>query len=369
MENEDAFKHKFGRDLLVRMADSIQQVYPSFEHHRFIQLFPKLKGLEMKARVRFLRDELVKLLPSNYPQALAVLLDSTAAGKLRDFDLWIYTEYIQTCGLEHEAVSLEALKKLTTLFTSEWAVRPFLRRSPERTLKFLLACTTDKDERIRRWASEGSRPRLPWGERLHEFIARPESTLPILEALKFDDALFVRTSVANHLNDLAKDHPGQVLQLLKRWRTEAGKMHGLKIEWIIKRALRTLIKEGNPAALKLIGVDAEARIKVQDFTVAPKAITLGERLGFTLELVSLATTPQKLVVDYVIHFVKANGQTTPKVFKFKVLELPAGRTMRLQKTHHVKPVTTRRYYPGKNVLELQINGKSFGKKDWVLRSA
>src|SRR5678815_3823589 len=150
-ENENAFKHQFGKELVARIASSIGEVYEDFDRRHFLNLAPSLKPLEMKARVRFLRDEISKLLPSHFPEALQILMNSLKSGKLEGFDLWIYTEFIQTHGLAHREESLEALKVLTTLFTSEWAVRPFLRQFPEHALAFLLACAAHEDEKVRRW--------------------------------------------------------------------------------------------------------------------------------------------------------------------------------------------------------------------------
>jgi 3-methyladenine DNA glycosylase AlkC len=365
-ENENAFKHQFGKELVARIASSIGKVYENFDRRQFLSLASSLKPLEMKARVRFLRDEISKLLPSHFPEALQILMNSVKSGKLEGFDLWIYTEFIQTHGLAHREESLEALKVLTTLFTSEWAVRPFLRQFPEHTLAFLLACAAHEDEKVRRWASEGSRPRLPWGERLHHFIQTPDATLPILESLKHDEAPFVRTSVANHLNDIAKDNPHFVLTVLKKWKKEVSEKDEPKLDWITKRALRTLIKNGNPAALGLIGVDASAKISVSKFFITPKGISLGDRMTFGATIKSLSKSPQKLVIDYVLHLVKSHGGTAPKVFKCKVVNLEPGESLDFEKTHHLKKVTTRTYYPGINALELQINGKSHGKKSWVL---
>ena len=228
-------------------------------------------------------------------------------------------------------------------------------------------CAAHEDEKVRRWASDGSRPRLPWGEKLHHFIKTPDATLPILELLKHDEALFVRTSVANHLNDIAKDNPDFVLKVLKEWKKEASEKDKPKLDWIIRRALRTLIKNGNPAALELVGVDASAKISVSNFSVTPKEISLGDRITFGATIKSLSKSPQKLVIDYVLHLVKSHGGTAPKVFKCKVATLKPGESLDLEKSHHLKKVTTRTYYPGTNALELQINGKSYGKRSWVLR--
>jgi 3-methyladenine DNA glycosylase AlkC len=355
--SESAFKHFFDLKLLQRIAKAIASIDKDFDEARFLKLMQELNPLEMKPRVRKIRDELKHQLPKSYPAALQILMKAAAGGKLSSFDLWPFAEFIQTYGLEDLKLSLDALQKITVLFTAEFAVRPFLIKYPKETLRYLEKCARDPDEHLRRWASEGTRPRLPWGERLQDFIRDPSQALPILEILKFDDALYVRKSVSNHLNDIAKDHPGLVIKILSKWKKEAGETHAKKVEWIIHRSLRTLIKNGHPEALKLIGVSTDAKVKLSGFKLNAKAFKLGARMEFEFKLESLAKKPQKLVIDYIIHFVKSNQSKSPKVFKLKSVMLPGEETVTIGKSHHLKKVTTRVYYPGAHWLEIQVNGK------------
>ncbi len=366
-ENESALKHLYNQALLDRMAKALGRADSSFDQKRLRSLMPKLTLLEMKPRVRFIRDELYEILPKDYARALKILLQSVRVGELSGFDLWPYTEFIQLHGLKDPARSLEALREITKKFTSEWAVRPFLIQDAKGTLRYLADCTKDEDTHVRRWASEGSRPRLPWGERLQDFVRDPKPTLKILENLKFDDELYVRKSVANHLNDIAKDHPDLVVQTLARWKKEAGSRHAEKIDWTIHRSLRTLIKQGHVGALKLIGVSDKPQIAFRDLKLKPAKIAMGDRIEFAFAVQSKSKTPQRLVVDYVIHFVKSNKTTAPKVFKMKTVELKSGDVMTFEKSHHIKPITTRVYYSGIHYLEIQINGSSYGKVPWNLK--
>lgn len=365
-DNPSALKHFYDQKLLDRMADALEDAQPALNASALRKLMPKLKPLEMKPRVRVIRDELHTLLPKDFRQASAVLLRSLKGGRLKSFDLWPYTEFVQLYGIDDPDCALKTLKEMTKLFTSEWAVRPFLTKDAKGTLKFLEACAKDSDVHVRRWASEGTRPRLPWGERLHAFVKDPQPTLRILELLKFDEQLYVRKSVANHLNDIAKDHPEAVIITLRRWKKEAGSLHAEKVDWIIHRALRTLIKDGHPGALKLIGVSDKPEISLNAFQLKPSTVKMGQRLEFRFQVRSKAKRRQKLVIDYVIHFVKANGTTSPKVFKMKTVELEAGAVLDVIKLHHIKPITTRVYYPGRHALEVQINGVSMGKTPWTL---
>ncbi|WP_413288074.1 DNA alkylation repair protein [Bdellovibrio sp. HCB337] len=366
-ENPNAFKFWINKDLLQRMAESLKSADPKFDHKTFVALAPKLDPLELKPRVQLVRDQLRAQLPQDFKQAVNTLLKSLKPGKIKGFDLWPYTEFVQTYGLDHPELSLKALFELTQLFTSEFAVRPFIKKHPEQTMAFLLKCSTDKNVHVRRWASEGSRPRLPWGERLDTFVKNPKPALPILENLKHDEELYVRKSVANHLNDIAKDNPEVLLSLLKKWQKSAGKAHQEKVEWITHRALRTLIKDGNPKALELIGADHKVKVKVSGLKLQKQAFKMNEKIEFEFKLQSQAKKPQKLIVDYVVHHVKANKETAPKVFKLKSVTMKPGETISIHKRHHLKPITTRKYYSGVHIIEIQVNGRIYAASKWNLQ--
>jgi len=365
--NPRAFKHFFGKELLKRMSDAISRVYLPWDPKPFLALITELETLEMKPRVRCLRDELRRQLPEDYVQARRILLESARGGTLNGFDLWPYSEFVQTYGLEDLKLSLDALRELTPLFSSEFAVRPYLKRYPAETLRYLEKCARDKNVDLRRWASEGTRPRLPWGERLQEFVEDPSPSFPILELLKFDSELYVRKSVSNHLNDIAKDHPQRVIRLLTSWDKSAGTPDDkLNVEWIIRRALRTLIKDGHPEALKLIGVSRDAKFKLSGLKLNQGKFRLGEKIEFGFKIRSLSHREQKLVVDYIVHFVRANQRTSPKVFKLKTVVLRAGGEVIISKSHSLREVTTRAHYPGVHFLEIQVNGRGVGRVKWEL---
>lgn len=367
-ENPKAFKFWIDRALLARIADSISKVHPEFDRRSFLANAKKLDALELKPRVRFIRDLLHAALPGDYPKALEILLGSLVSGKLTGFDLWAYTEFVQTYGQEHLKLSLAALHEFTQIFTSEFAVRPFLVNHPEATLHFLKKCAGHPNVHVRRWASEGSRPLLPWGERLNAFVKDPRPTLALLEILKHDDELYVRKSVANHLNDIAKHHPAKVITVLKKWQRAAGPEHEKKVMWITHRALRTLIKKGDPAALELIGASRNIKIEVGPLTLKNKTVQIGGQLTFSCQISSKVKKSQKLVVDYGIGFVKAKGGRSNKVFKLKTFQLGAGESRTLLKRHSLKEITTRRYYAGTHSLEIQINGRVYRKVEWSLKA-
>lgn len=365
-ENQNAFKLRINKDVLTCIAKEISGVFPDFDQKKFVSIAPELDPLELKTRVLLVRDQLRALLPLDYLRAIKILVASTKNAKLQGFTLWPYTEFIQTFGLEHREASLQALAKLTELFTGEFAVRPFLAKDTAATLAFLKKAARSKNIHHRRWASEGSRPRLPWGARLDVFIEEPKRTMEILELLKNDDELYIRKSVANHLNDISKDHPALVVSTLKKWKAETSEKNRTKIAWIVRHALRTLIKKGDAGALAVVGVSNKAQVKVSKLNLEKSKFKIGDSIKFGFQLESLAKRNQRMVVDYIVHFMKANGQTTPKVFKLKSFELPAGQMLTIDKRHSLKKITTRRYYPGKHALEIQVNGVVHVRAEWSL---
>lgn len=367
-DNPKAFKLWIGKESLKILSTEIKSVEPSFDQKSFLALSPKLDLLELKARVMFISQELRKRLPLDEAKAITSLVAAVERGRLQGFVLWPITQFIQDYGLGHPKLSLESLRKITPHFTGEFAVRPFLIQNPEATLRFLMSCAKSENVHERRWASEGSRPRLPWGQRLDVFIKSPASTLPILEELKYDNELYVRKSVANHLNDISKDHPELLINTLSTWISEVPEEHRTKIEWITRHALRTLIKQGYTKALHLIGVKTKTHVKVSPLQLKKTKFQVGDHLEFSFTLKAQSEKIELLVVDYAIHFVKANGTTSKKVFKLKNLALQPGERKEISKRHHLKKITTRTYYSGKHMLEIQVNGISQGNVSWNLRT-
>lgn len=365
-DNPSAFKHWFNKELVLRLSDSLKKAYPAFNAKNFNLVSSKLAPLEMKPRVLLIRDAMMAELPKDYLKALQILVKSAQLGNLKGFDLWPYTEFIQANGLDHVEESLEALYVLTQKFTAEFAVRPFLIHHPQKTFSTLKKWTSDDSEHIRRWASEGTRPRLPWGAKLKASIVDPTPGLEILEKIKFDDSLYVRKSIANHLNDIAKDHPDLVIETLKVWQKKATAKDKAKLEWITKQALRTLIKQGYPKALDVMGFGGKAEVKLGELKLNKKKFTEKDILTFELEMISKSAKAQTLAVDYIIHYQKANNKLSPKVFKLKVLELKPKEAFTLKKNHSLKPVTTRKHYAGLHKLEIQVNGKILATVEWHL---
>ena len=371
----EPFKNVFNPEMISQMGAHFRRVDRSFKADLFVkQAATGLSALEMKARSNQIRDALADALPENFERSCEILLaslhpqDSIESGNQMDdqgiagWAIDPMADFVAVHGQGHFDLSLSVLKEMTKRFTAEFAVRPFFVADPERALGFFQEWASDPNFHVRRLVSEGSRPRLPWGLRLHSFVNDPQPLLPLLNSLKDDQEEYVRRSVANNLNDISKDHPDLVADIAKDWLKGASKDR----KRLVKHACRSLIKGGHPGALEALGY-GEPLLEASDIILKNAEITLGGSLDFEVEISSLSEAPQPLMIDYVIHHLKANGETSPKVFKLKIAEIKPGARMVLQKKHPIKPITTRVYYEGPHGIELQINGKSFGQAAFLLK--
>lgn len=352
----NALKEMFNEERFQQIAAELSAIYPAFDAAHFMELaLPGLAPLTLMQRLRRMTETLYATLPKEYAAALDVLY-ALAPRINHGFVSIVLPDYVALYGLDDFDRSMEALKYFTTFGSSEFAIREFLKRDLTRTLAVMETWSRDENEHVRRLASEGSRPRLPWSFRLDALIADPSPVAPILENLKSDPSLYVRKSVANHLNDITKDHPDWVLERIATWPLEHP-----HTAWIVKRALRTLIKKGDPHALAVIGAGEKAQVEIKHFGIQPRAIQLGESITLSLELASIATQPQRLVVDYAIHYVKKLGGSSPKVFKWKELTLDPGQVVKLSRTQSIRNFTTRTHYPGRHEVEIMINGETLAR--------
>jgi 3-methyladenine DNA glycosylase AlkC len=362
MSADSAFKHWFNEARYTAIADSVASLAPRFDRKRFLQL--TLEGLDSRELMDRLRQTAIALgatLPGTYREQLVTVL-RLAPTLGHNFVGVSLCDFVARFGLDEPERSLDALRQLTHHGSAEFAVRPFLVRDQARTLATMETWARDPDEHVRRLASEGSRPRLPWGLRLAQLVRDPSPVAPILEALKSDPSLYVRKSVANHLNDITKDHPDWVIARVRSWdRSDHG------TAWIVRHALRSLVKKGHPPALTLLGVGAKPKLKVDRFTVAPTRLTLGAPFSLSAKLTSTNRKTQLLAVDYVVHYVKASGSTSAKVFKWKILSLDGAATVSLTKRQTVRDFTTRRHHPGAHRIVLQINGQQLAETRFILR--
>lgn len=368
MEKESAFKNFINKDVVLNISKEIQKVYPQFETKKFNKVADELQPLEFRARAMIISDYLKKTLPPNYPQALKILVKVLKNKQLNGFTLWAFSEFISQHGLDHFDESMMAMYELTRHFTSEFAVRPYFVKDHKKVLTYFHKWAFDENVHVRRWVSEGSRPLLPWGLRLHIFKNNPKLSVALLEHIKYDEELYVRKSVANHLNDVAKFDASLVIETIESWQKNCPTAHKDKIDWIKKQALRTLIKKGHPQALKLMGASRKVDVQLKNFKTSKTLYKLNDKLNLNFTIQSKSNKTQNLVIDYVIYFVKANGSLSTKVYKLKSFELKPKQNVVIEKNHSLKPITTMTYYSGTHFVALKINGKESLKLKWNFKA-
>lgn len=346
-----ALKEIFNRERLGHIARETAAAWPRFEGERFLTLATTgLDELGIMQRMRQTAVSLHETLPQEFPEALPILKE-LAPRIGHNFASITLSEFVALYGQKHFDLSLDALKFFTPFGSSEFAIRHFLTADFDRTIAVMRGWAEEDNEHVRRLASEGSRPRLPWSFQLRNLVADPSPTVPILERLRADPSLYVRKSVANHLNDIGKDHPDLLVERVSGWNLED--KHSA---WIVRHALRTLIKKGDGRALALIGTTGKAEIRVEAFAVEPPTIKLGERITIRAKLNSTSERAQRLVIDYAVHYPKKNG-VSRKVFKFTETELLPSGACELAISQTVKDFTTRKHNAGFHRVELMVNGE------------
>ncbi|MDF9831967.1 3-methyladenine DNA glycosylase AlkC [Ereboglobus sp. PH5-5] len=358
----------FNTDRFRLVARELSLIEKRFDAKRFLALsFRDFENLSLMQRLRRMTESLHATLPdaeTNYRKTLATLR-ALAPALAPSFAMLVFPDYVALHGTAPRDfdMSMDALKFFTPFGSSEFAVREFIRRDQPRALAIMQKWSRDPDEHVRRLSSEGCRPRLPWSFRLDSLVQNPAPVAPILENLRADSSLYVRKSVANHLNDITKDNPDWVFARIKDWPLE--NEHTI---WIVKHALRTLIKKGDRRALAVIGAGEKARVQIDDFKITPRTLKLGERLGFSFTLKSTAKKSQRLVVDYAMHYVKKAGHTTRKVFKLKTLTLAPRETITITRNQRIENFTTRTHYAGRHEIEIIVNGETFANDGFDLKT-
>lgn len=373
MEQNFQVRDVFNERVVDQLAADLARVWSGFDAPGFSRAVnSRLTDLSFSGRAALIRDTLWEYLPKDFPRALEIILKALppeiAADELNGYEGFIVmpqNDFVAKYGLDHYELSMRALYQMTKRFSAEGAIRAFLLKYPERTLTILSDWAGDENPHVRRLVSEGTRPRLPWTMQLKPFIEDPRPVLRLLEKLKTDPVLMVRRSVANNLNDIAKDNPDLVVATLRRW----SRIEDEGMQWLIHHAARTLVKQGNRDVLEILGFASKIEIAVSKIRLDKPLVKMGGDFNFSFEIKSKSRQAQNLVIDYVIHHVKANGKLKPKVFKLAKKKLSGGESLRISKRHSFRPITTRKYYAGKHALEIQINGSKYEKVEFELRQS
>jgi 3-methyladenine DNA glycosylase AlkC len=356
-----------------RIAGEIHRAYPSFSRDAFsrdvVSGFPQR---ELKARIAWIAECLKTHLPDDYPRAVGILVRALpppndpkrSDDDFGDFIHAPYSEFVARngCTKAHLRLSLDALREITQRFSAEDAIRHFINAFPKETLHELLKWSGSAHYHVRRLCSEGTRPKLPWSRNIDIPVDAP---LPILDRLVADRTRYVTRSVANHVNDISKIDPDLALTTLGRWK-KTGRQTPEEMDFIVRHALRTLIKQGHPKAMKLLGLDHSPPVRVSKLRV-PAQVEMNTALEFSFSIRSEKNV--RVLIDYTLHFQnKAGKPESRKVFKLTAIDLETRSPVTVSKRHMLREkMTTRTLYPGRHMIDVQVNGKTLASAEFLLK--
>ena len=361
----------FNAEKVRYLAGLFAQADTGFDSSGFQRaVMARLPDLELKERINLIADVLAHHLPADLPDAAGILraalpepLDPAKTDD--DFGDFIFAplgEFVAAKGLEHHPdLSLDLIEDITQRFSMEWAIRPFLNRWPDPVLERMDDWAGHSNYHVRRLVSEGTRPRLPWGQG----VSLPlEAPLHLLDRLHGDPTRYVTRSVANHVNDITRKDPGLAMDRLDSW-ARSERQTGKELGWITGHALRGLVKAGNPRAMTMLGYDPDAPVSCELALKTPD-VRVGETLDLSCTISADRDTP--VLVDYIVWFQKADGSQRPKVFKLKQSTVRNSQPLTLRKSHRMKgDATTFRLFPGQHRVEVQVNGRVRARAEFTLR--
>lgn len=356
----EALKLRFTVQLIQAIGEVFQREYANFSPAQFEAevIDEDWNARELKDRMRHITCCLHQQLPKEFEEAVPILNKAASQFK-NDFIFIFFPDYVEQYGIKQPDLALPALKWMTRFSSSEFAIRPFLIQYQNQTLDQLIDWTNDENHHVRRLASEGCRPRLPWAMALPEFKANPNPILPILGRLRADTSEYVRRSVANNLNDIAKDHPEVVVNHIEAWQGESE-----ETDRLLKHAARTLLKQGHTRTLRLFGFGDPSQVEILQFLGSSESISIGDDLLLNLQFKVGGRAKKRLRLEYRVYFVKANGKASPKIFHISESEFEPG-IHALKRSHSFLNRTTRKHYPGEHRFELVVNG--LGKADFCVQ--
>jgi 3-methyladenine DNA glycosylase AlkC len=354
----EPLKNMYNVQFFERLSPILKKVIPDFNELAFIySVFDtSWPDLELKQRTRRITTALHKCLPEEYPKAADMIVGiSRFLRENKEYEqsypFIFLPDYIALYGLEHYSISMKAIEEITKLISAEFAIRPFIMRYPNETMKQMLLWTKHQDHSVRRLASEGCRPRLPWAQALPDFKKDPTPVLTVIENLKCDTSEYVRRSVANNLNDIAKDHPNIALQIARKWQGKNS-----LTDWIIKHGCRTLLKKGNEAVLNLHGFNPKAKASVKNLEISKK-VDIGDTLHFRFNFFNREKQTMKFRLEYAIDYITGSGKISRKIFKLSENTFEPFDAILFQRRQSFKDFTTRKHYKGKHYLRILANGK------------
>lgn len=363
----EPLKHLYNAPFFEKFVNEVNEVLPHFDKKAFLkQIFnDDWEEKELKQRMRHVTLVLKDHLPGNYKESVALLLRIIkrleTKGQNGRLEYIFFPDYIEQFGLDDLDTSLNAIELITQFISCEFAIRPFLIKYPGEVMDRMLHWSTHSNHLVRRFSSEGCRPRLPWATAIPQLKKDPSPVLPILENLKNDSSLFVRKSVANNLNDIAKDNPDVVIALVKKWKGVSK-----ETDWIIKHGCRTLLKKADENTYALFNLNAATNCSVNNFKLSAAKIKIGDRLGFSFSLHQATKKAGNLRIEYAVYYVKWSGKQTRKLFKISEGIYDPGTEYVFSRQQRFQDFTTRKHYPGKHKIGIVVNGRELAVKEFML---
>ena len=356
----ELLKNRYTKAFVADLANRVGAVYGRFDREGFVNavLSKGWRGLELKDRMKRISETLERFLPRDYRRSLDIL--EQVAPDEQGFEYMFLPDFVERRGLESFERSMQALEVFTEFASAEFAVRPFIVRYPDRMMRRLKRWAKSKNEHLRRLASEGCRPRLPWAMALPQFKREPSPVLEVLEILKADPSEYVRRSVANNLNDISKDHPDTTLAIARQWIGD-----NPDTDWLVKHACRTLLKAGRTEAMELFGYAPPKGIRVETFELLEEVPWEGD-LSFSLRLERKRGALGRIRIEFGIDFLRSNGDWNRKVFKISESDEKA-KAKPVERRFSFRRISTRRYYPGEHRLAIIVNGQEIASKPFELK--
>ncbi len=352
-----AFKDLYNLSFYQKLAQSLSDILPDFDEKIFIKhIFNEaFENYELKQRMRHTATVLHHFFPKNFAESsekLIELIDALRNNQIKEnsIEFMFLPEFINLFGLQDLESSIKAMEHVTQFSSCEFAVRPFIAQYEKEMLVQLEKWSKHPHRKVRRLASEGSRPKLPWGMALHSFIKNPQPMIPILNHLKNDTCDNVRKSVSNHLNDISKDHPDLVLDLAQKWKGQSK-----ETDAIIKHALRTLLKKGEPSAMHLFDLKPNL-FNLTEFKILSPNLQTNDYLIFELELENIGKQTEILRLEYIIYYPLANGNLSKKIFKISEKQYESNVKTKILRKHHFRTITTKKFYSGTHQVSIVLNG-------------
>lgn len=354
-----ALKDIYSLSFYNTFSDTAEKIIPSFNRKKFIKTIfnSDWENKELKERMKHTTFVLHQFMPEDFVQAAGLIEEITITlqqTKINEnlFGFMFLPDYIETHGINHFEVSVKAMETVTQFISCEYAVRPFIIKYYDRMMKQMLEWSKHKNHHVRRFASEGARPRLPWAMAVPQLKKDPKHVLPILETLKQDASEYVRRSVANNLNDIAKDHPAIVIAIANKW-----KGLGKETDALIKHGCRTLLKKGNAEILKHFGLSNNAKLEVSNLKIITPKVKIGNALIFSFEAQNKSGKDEVLRLEYAIYYLLQNGQHSKKVFKISERIFQPKEKTEITRKQSFRIITTKKFYTGQHKLSVIINGQ------------